>query len=82
VALALVRGTKELGVALVVGSIFALASFLGQVWTLQVQAERELKDHLWGAEKRRNPRRLIREYAELAALGHDCDPAGSGDGRT
>jgi hypothetical protein len=60
-----IRGMKELSVALVVGSIFALASFLGQVWTFQVQAERELGDRLWGADERRHLRQLGREYDQL-----------------
>jgi hypothetical protein len=63
--LALTKGTKELGVALVVGSIFAISSFLGQVWTVQVQDERRLEAELWGADQRRYLQELLQERDRL-----------------
>ncbi|WP_203743854.1 hypothetical protein [Actinoplanes cyaneus] len=65
VALTLIKETKELGIALVVGSIFAAASFLGQVWTVQVQKEHQVSGDLWGAEQRRHLQRLIEAREKL-----------------
>jgi hypothetical protein len=65
VVFTLTEDTKELGVALVVGSIFALSSFLGQVWTVQVQKEGRLRELL------RARGRLVDE------LGDDADAAGT-----
>ncbi|MEU2699527.1 hypothetical protein [Micromonospora aurantiaca (nom. illeg.)] len=76
------KDTKELGVALVVGSIFALASFIGQVWTVQVQQERQLDEGLWGSEQRRYLRGLFREREKLAEqIGRTPDSPGSSAGR-
>jgi hypothetical protein len=72
-ALTFVDPAKELGIALVVGAIFAGVSFLGQAWTLQVQAERAKSDRLFGKDEVRELRDLLKSrqriLAEIETLG-------------
>jgi len=69
--LTLMGDTKELGVALVVGAVFATASFLGQVWTVQVQEERKLLMDLRGRERRERFQRILQERQQLIDRDRD-----------
>ncbi|MBQ1036308.1 hypothetical protein [Micromonospora sp. C81] len=65
VPLTLIDPTRELGIALVAGSIFACAAFLGQVWTVQYQRESTLKNQLFGAEQQQQLHDLLKERDRL-----------------
>ncbi|MFI5895597.1 hypothetical protein ACIA5D_36435 [Actinoplanes sp. NPDC051513] len=72
IPLTLVDKTQELGVALVVGAIFAGVSFLSQVWTVQTQREEANYDKLFGDEDRQKIRRLLDARKRLRKeLGRD-----------
>ncbi len=60
VAATFVSGTRELGIALVVGAIFAGASFITQYWAVQVAKEEE--DN-WRLDQELR-KRLVDEYAD------------------
>jgi hypothetical protein len=50
IALILGKGVlKDLGVAMVVGALFAFGSFAAQWWTVQVQFERDVDDRIYGS---------------------------------
>ena len=66
VVLALIEPTAELGVALVVGSIFAGGSFVSQVWVLQVEREFHLDNETFGADQVRRFKALLRKHDRLA----------------
>lgn len=70
----------ELGIAIVVGSIFAFGSFFAQWWTVQAQREVDIRDHVLGghavferlAEMRDSIDRLIDEQNTTnAQAGHE-----------
>jgi len=63
--LVIVSPQRELGVALVVGAVFAGGSFVGQWWALQVQAEHERDARVFGAEQARRVRALSRRRERL-----------------
>jgi hypothetical protein len=64
-AMALVPSTRELGIAVVVGSIFSFGSFVTQFWAVVVQNERQAHDLIWGEPDRRQARHLIRRHGRL-----------------
>jgi hypothetical protein len=51
---------RELGIALIVGSMFAIGAFVGQVWSIQLNTERHQVDVLWRD-------RFLQEYADRYA---------------
>jgi hypothetical protein len=57
----------ELGTALVVGAIFAIGSFVGQWWALQIERERSLHDAVFGEEEADHLRRLQRRRDKIIA---------------
>lgn len=65
--LAVFSTTKELGVALVVGAIFAGSSFVSQWWTVQVAKETEDHREVYGPEEVRRLRELLHQREQLAA---------------
>ncbi|MFF0174772.1 hypothetical protein [Micromonospora profundi] len=67
VPLTLIDPTRELGIALVAGSIFACAAFLGQVWTVQYQREAALNNQLFGAEQQQQFHNLLEARDRLVS---------------
>ena len=65
--LAVLDPTRELGVALVVGAIFAGGAFVAQWWTLQVDNERRFAAEVHGPDMVRYFRQLIRRRNRLIA---------------
>ncbi|MEV6816960.1 hypothetical protein [Micromonospora sp. NPDC051296] len=63
--LSILEPTRELGFAMVVGSIFAGASLLTQAWALQVQAERETGRRMFGQGQQRHVRQLMRRREQI-----------------
>lgn len=65
----------DLGIAIVVGAIFAMGSFLGMVWSLTVEKERQSLDLLYGDEIRDQLEKLRAQrnalYTELGNLTDD-----------
>lgn len=66
-ALALTPSTRELGVAMVVGAIFAGGSFIIQLWGVQIQQEKAFAEKLFEEEKKRYFRSLMKRRDRLAA---------------
>ena len=66
-ALAVNSATKELGVAMVVGAIFAGGSFIVQWWALQMEKERELHSQLQGPNTAKYFKTLTRRRERLVA---------------
>lgn len=70
------QGTwRELGVAIVVGSLFAFGSFIAQWWTVQVQFEREITDRVYGSTDRQRElgEQRLRVIERLGALHQPTD---------
>jgi hypothetical protein len=65
VVLALLESTRELGVALVVGSILAFGSFAIQIWAIQTQKEFEFGSGATAEEDRRHLRELRKNFDEV-----------------
>ena len=65
--LATLDATKELGVAMVVGALFAGGSFIAQAWMLQVERERAVKGALWGDAERAEMRAMLDRRRQLVA---------------
>jgi hypothetical protein len=69
--------TKELGIALVVGAIFAGGSFVAQMWTVQQAKEKDVMALLRHGERQRIEA-LVRRHnqleAELQSLGPPATP--------
>ena len=63
--LAALSPMTELGTALVVGAIFAIGSFVGQWWALQIEREGSLHHAVFGEDDANHLRQLQRRRAEL-----------------
>ncbi|MDQ7911476.1 hypothetical protein RB614_44025 [Phytohabitans sp. ZYX-F-186] len=72
--LAVFSATKELGVAVVVGAIFAGGSFVGQWWTVQMGEEMEADREVYGPEEVRRLREMLRRRERLAARIERVEP--------
>jgi len=57
--------TKELGIALIVGSIFAGGSFIVQVWAHQVQREQDILKLVYEEENRGELQAILQRRREL-----------------
>jgi hypothetical protein len=51
--LTFVEGAKELGIALVVGAVFAFGSLATQAWAIQMQKEQDADSQTFGRERQR-----------------------------
>jgi hypothetical protein len=65
IAFTLSTGTKELGVALVVGAIFAIASFMAQWWAVAATQQQEILDDTYDRGIRERLRKLAQERQEI-----------------
>jgi hypothetical protein len=72
--LAVFSTTKELGVALVVGSIFAGGAFVAQWWAVQVGIERQVDAEVLGSRHTRQLRALVRRRDKLVAWIERAQP--------
>jgi hypothetical protein len=59
------RSYEPLGISLVVGALFSFGAFVAQMWTLAVQAEREVAVRVFGQAETVTLRRLGKRRAEL-----------------
>jgi hypothetical protein len=58
-------GTRELGIALLVGSLFAFGSFLAQFWSLAVDREREVLGTVSREDDVERMRRIVDEHGAI-----------------
>jgi hypothetical protein len=70
---------RELGIAIVVGSIFAFGSLVAQWWTVQTQREIDIRDHMLGGTERFEElaemrRSVIRRLDEQTRLDQQQNP--------
>jgi hypothetical protein len=68
--------TKELGIALIVGTIFAGGSFIVQVWTHQIQKESDFYESIYGEEERQELHAILQHRRELADRIDALSPGG------
>jgi len=56
---------RPLGIALVVGSLFGMGSFVSQVWSQAMNKERDLHNKLWQEEQMEFVRELMTEVNDI-----------------
>lgn len=65
-ALTIFTKATELGSAMIVGAVFAGATFVAQWWTVQVQNEEQARREIAGASRRERWTELGKRQAEIA----------------
>jgi hypothetical protein len=85
--LTFINTTKEIGIGLMVGSIFAFGSFMAQFWAVAVQHEQAARWHVFGPDTEQELRELrgrrdsfhakLVERLERVAPSEDDDDSGS-----
>jgi hypothetical protein len=59
--------TRELGIAMVVGSIFAFGSFVAQFWAVSTERGREIRQEVMGNQDTTRMRQLAERRREIAS---------------